>query len=113
MSEWIKHVKKYQEKFNCSYKDALKGAKHTYKKQRGSGALLSRIKDEDMNPEQLNKKLKKINTKKEYTNTDWKKSDHLKLLKETYPNRRAAVVRAQVDEYLPPDLANIVYGYDI
>ena len=32
---WLKHVKVYQAKHNCSYKDALKGAKATYKKGRG------------------------------------------------------------------------------
>ena len=32
---WLKHVKAYQAKHNCSYKDALKGAKATYKKGRG------------------------------------------------------------------------------
>jgi hypothetical protein len=29
------HVKKYQEQHGCSYKDALKGAKATYKRGRG------------------------------------------------------------------------------
>jgi hypothetical protein len=33
---WLKHVKTYQAKHNCSYKDALKGAKATYKKGRGA-----------------------------------------------------------------------------
>lgn len=31
MSNWIDHVKSFQKKHNCSYKDALKGAKQTYK----------------------------------------------------------------------------------
>jgi len=32
MSEWINHVKQYQAEHGCSYKDALKCAKATYKK---------------------------------------------------------------------------------
>ncbi len=32
MSEWINHVKQYQAEHGCSYKDALKCAKSTYKK---------------------------------------------------------------------------------
>lgn len=32
MSEWINHVKTYQAQHGCSYKDALKCAKSTYKK---------------------------------------------------------------------------------
>jgi len=31
-SAWIQHVKAYQAQHGCSYKDALKGAKHTYRK---------------------------------------------------------------------------------
>jgi len=30
MNPWLVHVKKYQKEHNCSYKDALKGAKATY-----------------------------------------------------------------------------------
>jgi len=30
MSPWIKHVKAYQKKHGCSYKEAMKGAKKTY-----------------------------------------------------------------------------------
>ena len=30
MSPWIRHVKAYQKKHGCSYKEALKGAKSTY-----------------------------------------------------------------------------------
>ena len=37
MNLWIKHVKAYQSKHGCSYKDALKGARTSYKK--GSGIL--------------------------------------------------------------------------
>lgn len=36
MNKWIQHVKEYQKKHNCSYKDALKGAKMTYNKKGGS-----------------------------------------------------------------------------
>jgi hypothetical protein len=35
MSEWIKHVKRFQAENGCSYKDALKHASATY--QKGSG----------------------------------------------------------------------------
>jgi len=35
MSEWIQHVKRFQQANGCSYKDALKHASATY--QRGSG----------------------------------------------------------------------------
>jgi hypothetical protein len=35
MSEWIQHVKRFQEANGCSYKDALKHASATY--QKGSG----------------------------------------------------------------------------
>ncbi len=35
MSEWIKHVKRFQAEKGCSYKDALKHASATYRK--GSG----------------------------------------------------------------------------
>ena len=38
---WLKHVKAYQAKHNCSYKDALKGAKATYKKGTQGGSLSS------------------------------------------------------------------------
>jgi hypothetical protein len=30
LSPWIKHVKKYQKKHGCSYKEAMKQAKKTY-----------------------------------------------------------------------------------
>lgn len=44
-SNWIIHVKKYQNKHNCSYKEALKEAKKTYKqKQKGKG-ILTNVKD--------------------------------------------------------------------
>ena len=32
MNDWITHVKCYQATHNCSYKDAMSGAKSTYKK---------------------------------------------------------------------------------
>ena len=32
MNDWIKHVKAYQAKHGCSYKEALQKAKATYKK---------------------------------------------------------------------------------
>jgi len=32
---WIKHCKKYQKKHNCSYKEAMKKSKKTYKPQSG------------------------------------------------------------------------------
>ena len=35
MSEWIQHVKRFQQANGCSYKDALKHASATY--QKGSG----------------------------------------------------------------------------
>ena len=35
MNSWIKHVKAYQAKHGCSYKDALKGARTSYKKGGG------------------------------------------------------------------------------
>ena len=38
-SPWIKHVKAYQKKHKCSYKEALVGAKSTYKKHSGEGFL--------------------------------------------------------------------------
>lgn len=37
MSEWIQHVKRFQEANGCSYKDALKHASATY--QKGSGLM--------------------------------------------------------------------------
>lgn len=36
MNKWIQHVKEYQKNHNCSYKEALKGAKMTYNKKGGS-----------------------------------------------------------------------------
>lgn len=36
MSEWIEHVKKYQQQHGTTYKEALQGAKATYKKSGGS-----------------------------------------------------------------------------
>lgn len=38
-SPWIEHVKRYQAEHGCSYKDALKGAKASYK--RGGYAVMS------------------------------------------------------------------------
>jgi len=35
MNSWIKHVKAYQAKHGCSYKEALQGAKASYKKGGG------------------------------------------------------------------------------
>jgi hypothetical protein len=32
MNLWIKHVKEYQAKNGCSYAEALKGAKSSYKR---------------------------------------------------------------------------------
>ena len=37
MSEWIAHVKDFQAKHNCSYKDALKGASSSYRSMKGNG----------------------------------------------------------------------------
>lgn len=34
---WIEHVKQYQKEHGCSYKEALIGAKGTYKKTKGAG----------------------------------------------------------------------------
>lgn len=39
-NRWINHVKQYQLKNNCSYKDAMKFSKSTYK-QSGSGVIIS------------------------------------------------------------------------
>jgi hypothetical protein len=46
-SPWIIHVKAYQQKHNCSYKDAMSRAKSTYKKkqkrtqtQKGGGKFM-------------------------------------------------------------------------
>jgi len=36
MSEWIAHVKAFQAKNGCSYKDALKGASSSYRSMKGS-----------------------------------------------------------------------------
>jgi hypothetical protein len=35
MNSWIKHVKAYQAKHGCSYKEALQGARTSYKKGGG------------------------------------------------------------------------------
>ena len=37
MNEWLKHVRAYQAKHICSYKQALQQASKTYKKQKGAG----------------------------------------------------------------------------
>ena len=37
MNSWIAHVKSYQSKHNCSWKQALSGAKGSYTKQQGNG----------------------------------------------------------------------------
>ena len=37
MNPWIQHCKKYATDNNCSYTDALKRAKATYKKHSGAG----------------------------------------------------------------------------
>ena len=37
MSAWISHVKAYQAKHGCSYKDALRGASSSYRSMKGSG----------------------------------------------------------------------------
>jgi hypothetical protein len=37
MNSWIAHVKSYQSKHNCSWKEALSGAKNSYTKQQGKG----------------------------------------------------------------------------
>jgi hypothetical protein len=42
-SPWIQHVKAYQAKHNCSYKEALVGAKSTYKTISGKGGLYNVI----------------------------------------------------------------------
>ena len=34
---WIEHVKAYQAKYGCSYKEAMSKAKDTYKVIKGSG----------------------------------------------------------------------------
>jgi hypothetical protein len=39
------HVKKFQEEHGCSYKDALKGAKTTYKKGRGFGDIIQNARE--------------------------------------------------------------------
>ena len=36
MSEWIAHVKAFQAKHGCSYKEALKGASSSYRSMKGS-----------------------------------------------------------------------------
>jgi hypothetical protein len=41
MSEWIKHVKAFQAKHGCSYKDALRGASSSYRSMKGSGPFPS------------------------------------------------------------------------
>jgi hypothetical protein len=33
MNAWIKHVKEYQAKHGCSYKEAMQKAKATYRKK--------------------------------------------------------------------------------
>jgi hypothetical protein len=37
MSEWIKHVKAFQAKHGCSYKEALRGASSSYRSMKASG----------------------------------------------------------------------------
>jgi hypothetical protein len=37
MNAWIQHIKNYQKKHKCSYKEAMTQAKHTYKKSGGGG----------------------------------------------------------------------------
>jgi hypothetical protein len=44
VNEWIMHVKAFQAKHNCSYKDALKGASASYRK--GSGLMKKPSKSE-------------------------------------------------------------------
>ena len=53
MSEWIKHVKRFQAEKGCSYKDALKHASATYRK--GSG--LRNMSDTGMSGFVANKRL--------------------------------------------------------
>ena len=44
---WIQHVKAYQNKHNCSYKEALKGAKLTYNKvKKGGNSMYSQYEDD-------------------------------------------------------------------
>jgi len=45
MNPWLMHVKKFQEQHGCSYKDALKGAKGTYKKGRGLGDIIQNARE--------------------------------------------------------------------
>ncbi len=49
MNGWIQHCKEYAKKHKCSYKDAMKRAKSTYKK--GSG-----VADVLLDPERLQRK---------------------------------------------------------
>lgn len=52
-NRWIAHVKQYQLKNNCSYKDAMKNSKSTYKQSgsySGSGAIISLPANQDVDP---------------------------------------------------------------
>ena len=48
MNPWIEHVKAYSKKNKCSYNEALKKAKKTYKK--GAGACNSRPTPQQQQP---------------------------------------------------------------
>ena len=39
-NKWVDHIKEYQRQHNCSYKEAMKGAKDTYQK---GGSLIDVI----------------------------------------------------------------------
>lgn len=39
-SPWIQHVKNYQQEHNCSYKQALSGAKETYQRKSQGGSVM-------------------------------------------------------------------------
>lgn len=65
MTEWLLHVKKYQFKNGCSYKDALKGAKHTYKRNiTGNGKTDKKISIQELKQKnkQLEQKYNKCNS---------------------------------------------------
>ena len=47
-NRWITHVKQYQLKHSCSYKDAMKLAKNSYNAQSGSGAVISSLPEQDV-----------------------------------------------------------------
>lgn len=46
MNPWIKHVKDFASKHKITYREAMSKAKSTYKTQKGSGHMGSKISDE-------------------------------------------------------------------